>query len=170
MTKDFLKSITNEDWLKDCVVFLDDEFFDPQKEVRYWGDEYYFDLNPIAISQPKTLLEQVLEERAYRVSQVDPIFRELSEERELLLINKMERRNGAVGDVDKARQYPIENIIQFKHDFAKCLWHDDKDPSLHFIKDRNTAHCFSCDKSFDSIEAARKVWGLSFKDAVKKLT
>jgi len=47
---------------------------------------------------------------------------------------------------------------------AHCLWHDDKNPSLHFYKDH--AYCFSCKKNADAIELVQKAAGCSFQDAL----
>ena len=177
MTKDFLKMIYADSWLGEYVDYLEPDFFDPNKEVRFLGESRYYDLRPFVPQMPKTLVEQIMEERDYRQSleqrENQDLWQEViadSKQRERRLIGKMENRNNAVGDLDKAKQYPIDEIIQFKYGFAKCLWHNEKTPSLHFIKERNTAHCFGCGKSYDSIDAAQQVWGLSFKEAVKRLT
>jgi len=183
MTKDFLKTFYADSWLEACVDELAAEFFDPKKEVRFLGETRYHDLTPSNASKPATLVERIMTERAYREKRMRlipsnesekiyyEVSLEISREIEDRLIRKMTSRQTAVGDIDKARAYPIDEIIEFKHDFAKCLWHNESTNSLHFIKERNTAHCFgACGRSYDSIDAARKVWNLSFKEAIKKLT
>lgn len=182
MNRELLKSIYKDTWLEDCIDFLEDEFFNPKKEIRFCGDLRYYDLRQRVISNTVTLSEQILVEKKYREkrmflipsNETEKIYLQetlsISRELERMLLRKMERRNIAVGDLDRARQYPIDEIIQFKHDFAKCLWHNEKTGSLHMIKDRNIAYCHgACGKAYDSIDAARKVWGLSFCEAVTKL-
>jgi DNA primase len=73
-------------------------------------------------------------------------------------------------DVEKARAYPIENIIEVNRDgFALCPFHTEKSPSFKIYKD-NHAYCFGgCGRRADSIDVARQVWGLDFKNAVERL-
>ena len=97
----------------DCVQYLEDDFFNPNKEVRYWGDKRFWNLSTFIPQMPKTLVEQIMEERDYRQSLEQRENQELwqeviadSKQRERRLIGKMESRNNAVGDLDKAKQYP----------------------------------------------------------------
>lgn len=71
-------------------------------------------------------------------------------------------------DVARARQYPIENIIEVRQGFAKCPFHSEKTGSLKVYKD-NHAFCFGCHKRADAIDIAKVVWGLDFKSAVERL-
>lgn len=50
---------------------------------------------------------------------------------------------------------------------ALCLWHDDRNPSLHLYQ--HNAYCFSCKKSADAIELTQKVTGLDFKSTISFL-
>ncbi len=71
-------------------------------------------------------------------------------------------------DVERAKEYPIRELIPVKANKALCVWHDDHHPSMHIYKD-NRAHCFSCSQGGDSIAVAMQMQGLGFKDAVKWL-
>ena len=72
-------------------------------------------------------------------------------------------------DVERARNYPIENIIKVRRGKAICPFHDEKTPSFHVYSD-NHAYCFGgCGRHYDAIDVAMKVHGVSFKDAVKML-
>lgn len=70
----------------------------------------------------------------------------------------------------KAKSYPMGNLVEFNRYKAKCLWHSDSSPSLHYYPKTNTAYCFGCGKAFDSIDAYMKIHGVGFKDALDKLT
>lgn len=72
-------------------------------------------------------------------------------------------------DIIRARAYPIENIINVQRRVAICPFHNEKTPSMHIYKD-NHAYCFGCQKYADSIDLAMKVWGIGFKEAVKRLS
>jgi len=71
----------------------------------------------------------------------------------------------------QARQYPIEQLIEFTHGKA-VAWchHPDKTPSLSWHRAGNRAHCFPCGKSFNSIDVLTQRDGMSFKDAVHQLS
>ena len=73
-------------------------------------------------------------------------------------------------DIPSAKMFPIENLIEFNnYGFAKCIWHDEKSPSLHWDKKRNKAHCFAGCGDFDSIDIYMKINNVAFNVAVKNL-
>ncbi len=72
-------------------------------------------------------------------------------------------------DIARAREYPLDNLIEFKNGSALCLWHAEKTSSLKYWKKQNIAHCFGCSKTVDSIEAARFLYNYSFPEAVNYL-
>jgi hypothetical protein len=71
--------------------------------------------------------------------------------------------------IDQANNFPITDLIEFKRDMAVCFSHADKDPSLHHIKDRNRAYCFSCQKQFSPIDVLMIRDGYTFQEAVRRL-
>jgi DNA primase len=50
-----------------------------------------------------------------------------------------------------------------------CPWHDDHTPSLSVDETKGLYHCFGCDAKGDIIELVRKMEGVSFREALKKL-
>jgi DNA primase catalytic core len=50
-----------------------------------------------------------------------------------------------------------------------CPWHDDHNPSLSVDETKGLFHCFGCDAKGDIIELVRKMEGVSFREAIKKL-
>ena len=50
-----------------------------------------------------------------------------------------------------------------------CPWHDDHNPSLSVDETKGLFHCFGCDAKGDIIELVRKMEGVSFREALKKL-
>ncbi len=71
-------------------------------------------------------------------------------------------------EIARAREYPIKNLVKMKGKNTLCLWHNDRNPSMHVYPD-NHAFCFPCHKTADSIEFVRKLYGLDFIGAVKYL-
>ena len=73
-------------------------------------------------------------------------------------------------DLIKAKEFPIDNILEFVSNKTICLWHNEKSPSLTYYKKSNTCYCFGCGKYADSIEVAKKHYNLNFTEAVKLLS
>jgi hypothetical protein len=72
--------------------------------------------------------------------------------------------------IERARNYPVDRLIEFTRGKALCFNHQEKTPSLNHDKARNRAKCFgSCGRSWDAIDIVRVRDGLSFRDAVKQL-
>ena len=70
--------------------------------------------------------------------------------------------------IERARQYPLDRLIDINRaGFARCIWHTDTHPSM-FCK-KNFAHCFSCNKSGDTIKVLMDRDGLTFREAVMRL-
>lgn len=63
--------------------------------------------------------------------------------------------------------------VEIRNNRARCISHNpDNNPSLHIYRGKdgyNRGHCFVCNKSFDVIDAAKEIYGLSTKDAIKYL-
>lgn len=72
-------------------------------------------------------------------------------------------------EIDRAREYPIDTMIDFRRGVANCLWHNEKTASLHYYEKDNHVHCFGCGKSADSIDVYRQLNGTDFISAVKAL-
>lgn len=71
--------------------------------------------------------------------------------------------------VERAKEYPISDIIEVRHHKAICPFHYEKTPSLH-VYNNNTAFCFGqCDAAFDAIDIYRKIHNCSFPEALKAL-
>lgn len=75
--------------------------------------------------------------------------------------------------IDNAKQYPMEELLasygcQVKMHRCKCPVHDGKNATSFEVKD-NRGRCHSCGWSGDSIELVRKIEGVGFMQAVRKL-
>jgi len=72
--------------------------------------------------------------------------------------------------LQKAKAYPIENLIKIQRNKAECLWHKDREPSLHYYRKDNKVHCFVCNKQWDSIDVVMKQHDCELKEAVSIIT
>lgn len=91
-------------------------------------------------------------------------------------INAINRRNQPiiVGKIteemkDRAREYPVEQLLEFRRGMAICLWHDDTNASLYHSVARNRVHCFVCEHDTDAIGIVMAQDRCKFPQAVKKL-
>jgi len=69
--------------------------------------------------------------------------------------------------IERARAYPIENLIELKRNVALCPFHNERSPS--FSVKNNKYKCFGCDASGDSISLAMHLKNMTFKQAVEYL-
>jgi hypothetical protein len=93
----------------------------------------------------------------------------------LKLYFRMERLVGGAkpgdytqADIDRAKEYPFEELLENNRGWARCPFHADKTPSFHIWN--NEGHCFgACGKKWDTIAFIRERDGLSFEEAVWRL-
>jgi len=73
-------------------------------------------------------------------------------------------------DIEKAKAFPIPQIIDFVKRKAMCPFHNERTPSLHYYEKTNTTYCFGgCGKSFDAIDIYQKKFDVSVKTAIKEM-
>lgn len=85
------------------------------------------------------------------------------------LIPKPKTTEGEVTQhmIERAREFPIDQLIENKRFWAKCPFHADTKPSL-YLKN-NFYHCFVCEANGDTIKLAQHIYNVDFKTAVKML-
>jgi hypothetical protein len=71
--------------------------------------------------------------------------------------------------IQRAKECPFTEIVEFRRNTATCPFHADKTPSMHLYEKDNRTHCFSCHRSFDTIGFMMERDGLTFVEAVKYL-
>ncbi len=77
----------------------------------------------------------------------------------------------------KAKQISIESLFKNQlrvagHNKVKglCPFHQEKTPSFTIFTESNTFFCFGCKQTGDSITFYQKLYGASFREAVRQLT
>lgn len=116
-------------------------------------------------------IEEVADDRCSRLATYQSVFFHDAFIKEHTKINKeTDRPKSFTSDnVTRAKEYPVENLLEFKNDKACCLWHNEKTPSMHFYHKSNSCYCFGCGKVADSIEIYMKLHDCTFREAVKQL-
>lgn len=85
---------------------------------------------------------------------------------------KKSRYSGSQLDIEKAKQFPIEQLYpgrlrQFGNKLTGlCCFHEEKTPSF-FIFPNNTYYCFGCNEHGDSIDFTMKIKKYEFSEAVR---
>jgi hypothetical protein len=69
--------------------------------------------------------------------------------------------------IQTAQDYPFEELYEFKRNYALCPFHEDKTPSMSLKNNR--VKCWSCNKSWDTIQFVMDKEGMTFKEAVLRL-
>jgi hypothetical protein len=104
-------------------------------------------------------------------SQLKPIIKEINrlerEKKSLVYGKPTEGITDAM--IETANEFPIEELLDINNrGFARCIWHDDKNPSMYCKN--NFAHCFSCGKTGSVITVYMQLNNVNFKEAVKHLS
>ncbi len=101
------------------------------------------------------------------IKPVRDVFEKIERKKQLALRGESDKN---FLNVEKAKEFPITDLIDFKGRNAKCLWHNERTGSLYYYPKSNTVHCFgACGKSFDSIDVYRQLNNCDFVTAVKSL-
>lgn len=79
--------------------------------------------------------------------------------------------------INQVKQIPINKVladsgIVIKNKRCSCIApnHNDRHPSASIYVKHNILHCFSCNRSWDTIEVYRELFNMSFVEAVERLS
>ena len=71
-------------------------------------------------------------------------------------------------DLARAKAFPIDPLLDFSKNRIKtqCVWHEDKDPSLHYYRKNNTVWCFACEHGGDALDVVMQMKGCALPEAI----
>jgi DNA primase len=76
--------------------------------------------------------------------------------------------NNDSNDVEQAKKVPINKFVKMNYsNFACCLWHKEKSPSMKWYADSNKLYCFGCNVHKDVIDVVMQQNSVDFKEAIK---
>lgn len=82
--------------------------------------------------------------------------------------NKLGTGDDIKESIEQAKQVPVNQFLEFdRAGNTKCLWHEEKTPSLHWNKRTNWVHCFSCGVNRTVIHVVQQMKGVKFLEAVR---
>lgn len=72
--------------------------------------------------------------------------------------------------ITRAKDFPIDRIVKVgRNNKFLCPFHNDTTPSMHLYRKNNTAFCFVCRKSADSIALYQEIHKCTFTEALNML-
>jgi DNA primase len=110
--------------------------------------------------------------RKLRNKQIPDTFATIMMERCLAQIDKPKIKQAPLesSDLTSLKKIPISQFIKLSKDnSARCLWHEEKTPSMKYYPDTNSLYCFGCGSYGDIISVIQKLENCSFKVAVAYL-
>lgn len=116
-----------------------------------------------------TSMEEVVEDRARRVALFQGTYFHDAYIRNHKPKVPAERKKSGGARIERAKAYPISDLIELKANKTACLWHKEDTPSLHYFRKNNRLYCFGCGKSADAIDIYQELHKVGFKEAVDKL-
>ena len=168
-----ISSLENIEWEKEQYVIQEErkEWNDRFKIPRGKTKKFYKDI----LKDTQKKIDYFKEKINESIKDIEKSFLELVQEdwiekkRKLkAIIDYSGDDKNFESDIQKAKAYPIENLIEFNTaGFAKCIAHNEKTASMK--RYNNKVHCFGCNKSFDSIDIYILINNVSFSEAVNFL-
>lgn len=147
----------------------DKEVFKTKKEIKETKDSYQSRIGELMLEArelrskylddtPITMLVEALTKRYEELSKMYKFFKKNDNKG---LVSIKER-------ISKAKTVPITMFVKFNNaNCAKCLWHNEKTPSMYYYEKNNRIKCFGCDKSADVVDVVMKVRNVDLKEALK---
>ena len=67
----------------------------------------------------------------------------------------------------RAKSVPIDRFITFnRQKKAKCIWHDEETPSMHWYEKQGKVFCHGCSTRGDTIDVVCQLEGVGMKEAI----
>lgn len=93
---------------------------------------------------------------------------------EKMFLKRKKTKVGNSDDLEDLKRIPIEYFVRFRNGVAKCVFHNDNNPSMVYNNSNhkrypNTVKCFSCGAFGSVIDVVMEQNGVDFKKAVEIL-
>lgn len=142
-----------------------------RKDLDEWKKEMK-DFSDECKNRRHSELEKILENAKLKLSDILQHRGQTEKKKELLEnIKKLERileNNITPEKIEQAKNYPLEKLIDVKGCLARCINHDDTNPSMNCKN--NFVYCHSCGFTADTIGVYQKLKNCGFAEAVNFLS
>lgn len=171
---DYFKSNTKESFdtllltAKSYPVPEDKETFKTKKEIKDIKDGYQVRIGELMIEarelrskyQDDTPIKILVEALTTRYEELSKMYKFFKKTDSKGLATMKER-------IARAKQVPINMFVKFNStNCARCLWHNERTPSMYYYEKNNKIKCFGCDKSADVIDVVMKLRNVDLKEAI----
>lgn len=68
-----------------------------------------------------------------------------------------------------AKDVSIERYIEFRNNTARCIWHDEDTPSMHYYRQSNKVHCFGCSQRGDVLDVVMQLKKVGLQEAINTI-
>lgn len=160
-----LKEELNPKWIKQQrVKFLDDCLRHNKILMKFW--EFWWE-DSKEMGMPNWWREGIW--RGWRVNKLEKRIRGIEYQKKAMLAVEGKKGKVSQEDIERAKEIPFSEFLEFKKGKALCPFHNEKTPSFHWTEGNRFAHCFGCGKHLDIIQYIMETQNMSFPDAVKFL-
>jgi hypothetical protein len=129
-------------------------------QIKNPGMEVYRKINESHIKALAKLLTKTKREIHYVVNVMEEIYGE----------KKVSERQEVTEDmIERARHYPLENLIDIKRGMTNCISGSHVDKNASMDARNNFCHCYACGWTGDTLTVYMKLNGVDFIAAVKAL-
>lgn len=165
---------------------IDDEI----KEREYINERYYFEVEkPKVMKNVKELrdemkdfakecerrrreeLIEITESAKKKLADMMTHYGDIEKKKELLenvkYLEKVLDSKITPDNIQRAKEYPLEKLLEIKNGMARCIDHDDTRPSMNCKN--GFVYCHTCGYHGDAIDVYRKINNIGFTEAVKVL-
>lgn len=148
-------------------------YFSSECRFRYLTDKKDALMKRLEILREGMMLDDTRDGEFLLMSTYEDVVKEIEKINKsisCLVIFNSKREDVHKERISKARDIKLFSYLEsVPGKDVVCPFHDDKNPSMRLYPN-GRGHCFSCGENTDTIGYVQKMNGLSFLDAIRKLT
>ncbi len=152
-------SINPETAIKTRMRYFLQSIDETKDDIKYWNEMIWGLEDQAAI----TILNRRIQKLDKKINGLSIRIKNLEQEDQISI-------NGITSEqIEAARAFPVEDLLENIHrNRVRCPFHEDLNPSAS-IK-HNRVHCFVCNKTWNPIDLVMERDGLTFINAVRRLS
>jgi hypothetical protein len=157
-----MDEITEEYKYESRKNYLKEKMSELIREAWFWMAEYELSIEKKESFENQVYIKEKIDNA---ISTLRKYVNELYYRRRS--IKKMEEFSIPRDSIIQAKSIDFHRLVDFHNNYCRCPFHNDTNPSM--VLRHNRVRCFSCNKSWDTIQFVMDKDGLSFPQAVKYL-
>jgi len=150
---------------EEIVQFKKNRIDDLEEKIGRLTDEYS---QIVSLKMPKIIRSWFISQTRLK-EMILEVKKCESDIRKIQITDSIHKGKLTQQEIDRAKEYPFENLIELHKGKALCPFHEEKTPSFSINKKENYGHCFGCGKGVDTIQFVMETRNMDFVQAVKFL-